>query len=94
MDNDSKLRLLYIGKMLQNTDEAHPLTNADMMQILEEKYGITTHRTTVPADIDLAVNHVFFGWVFGFGGLVKIKSPENIRQQYIEMVQKALAGLD
>ena len=55
MDNDSNLRLLYIGKMLQNTDEAHPLTNADMMQILEEKYGITTHRTTVPADIDLLI---------------------------------------
>ena len=55
MDNDSKLRLLYIGKMLQDTDEAHPLTNADMMQILEEKYGITTHRTTVPSDIDLLI---------------------------------------
>lgn len=55
MDNDSKLRLLYIEKMLQETDEAHPLTNADMMQILEEKYGITTHRTTVPSDIDLLI---------------------------------------
>ena len=38
MDNDSKLRLLYIGKMLQNTDEAHPLTNAEMMQILTIHY--------------------------------------------------------
>lgn len=55
MDNDSKLRLLYIGKMLQNTDEAHPLTNAEMMQLLEERYGITTHRTTVPSDIDLLI---------------------------------------
>jgi len=55
MDNESKLRLLYIEKMLQNTDEAHPLTNAEMMQILEEKYGMTTHRTTIPSDIDLLV---------------------------------------
>lgn len=55
MDNDSKLRLLYIGKMLQNTDEAHPLTNAEMMQILEDKYGMTTHRTTIPSDIDLLI---------------------------------------
>ena len=44
MDNDSKLRLLYIEKMLQNTDEAHPLTNAEMMQILEEKYGMTNEQ--------------------------------------------------
>ena len=55
MDNDSKLRLLYIEKMLQETDEAHPLTNAEMMQLLEERYGITTHRTTVPSDIDLLI---------------------------------------
>lgn len=55
MDNDSKLRFLYIGKMLQNTDEAHPLTNAEMMQILEDKYGMTTHRTTIPSDIDLLI---------------------------------------
>ena len=55
MDNESKLRLLYIGKMLQDTDEAHPLTNAEMMQILEDKYGMTTHRTTIPSDIDLLI---------------------------------------
>lgn len=55
MDNDSKLRLPYIGKMLQNTDEAHPLTNAEIMQILEDKYGMTTHRTTIPSDIDLLI---------------------------------------
>lgn len=55
MDNESKLRLLYIGKMLQETDEAHPLTNAEMMQILEEKYGMTTHRTTIPSDIGLLI---------------------------------------
>ena len=55
MDNDSKLRLLYIGKMFQDTDEAHPLTNAEMMQLLEEKYGMTTHRTTIPSDIELLI---------------------------------------
>lgn len=55
MDNDSKLRLLYIEKMLQDTDEAHPLTNAEMMQMLEDKYGMTTHRTTIPSDIDLLI---------------------------------------
>ena len=55
MDNDSKLRLLYIEKMLNDTDEEHPLTNAEIMQILEEKYGITTQRTTIPSDIDLLI---------------------------------------
>ena len=55
MDNDSKLRLLYIEKMFNDTDEEHPLTNAKMMQLLEERYGITTHRTTIPADINILI---------------------------------------
>lgn len=55
MDNDTRLRLLYIEKMLQDTDEQHSLTNADIMQILEEKYNITTHRQTIAADIDLLI---------------------------------------
>ena len=63
MDNDSKLRLIYIGKMLQETDEAHPLTNADMMQILEEKYGITTHRTTFVAFTDYSTKEVIIIWL-------------------------------
>ena len=55
MDNDTRLRLLYIEKMLQDTDEQHSLTNADIMQVLEEKYHITTHRQTIAADIDLLI---------------------------------------
>ncbi len=55
MDNESKLRLLYIEKMLQDTDEQHPLTNSEMIHILEEKYGMKTHRTTVSSDIDLLI---------------------------------------
>jgi len=55
MDNDTRLRLLYIEKMLQNTDEQHSMTNADIMQTLEEKYHITTHRQTIAADIDLLI---------------------------------------
>ncbi len=55
MDNESKLRLLYIEKLLQKTDEAHPITNADIIRFLEEKYGISSHRTTIPSDINLLI---------------------------------------
>lgn len=53
MENDGKLRLLYIEQMLQNTDEQHPLTIKEISDELEEKHGITVHRTTIPADIEL-----------------------------------------
>ena len=54
MDNTAKLRPLYLAKILyEQTDEEHYLTTAQLMQILEEKYGITAHRQTIKSDIDL-----------------------------------------
>lgn len=54
MDNTAKLRPLYLAKILyEQTDEEHYLTTAQLMQILEEKYGITSHRQTIKSDIDL-----------------------------------------
>ena len=45
-------------------------------------------------DVAVAVNSVFFSWIFGFGGKVKIAGPENVKQQYAEMVRQAAEGLD
>ena len=45
MDNSAKLRPLYLAKILyEKTDEEHYLTTAQLAQILEEQYGITSHR--------------------------------------------------
>ena len=54
MDNSAKLRPLYLAKILYDkTDEEHYLTTAQLAQILEEQYGITSHRQTIKADIEL-----------------------------------------
>ena len=54
MDNSAKLRPLYLAKILyEKTDEEHYLTTAQLAQILEEQYGITSHRQTIKADIEL-----------------------------------------
>lgn len=54
MDNDSKLRPLYLAKILhERTDEEHYLTTAQLIQILEEEYGIKAHRQTIKAEIEL-----------------------------------------
>ena len=54
MDNIAKLRPLYLAKILyEKTDEEHFLTTAHLAQILKEQYGITAHRQTIKADIDL-----------------------------------------
>ena len=54
MDNEAKLRPLYLGKIFHElTDEEHYLTTAQLIQILEERYGIKTHRQTIKAEIEL-----------------------------------------
>lgn len=54
MDNDAKLRPLYLAKILyEQTDEEHFLTTAQLIRILEERYGINAHRQTIKAEIEL-----------------------------------------
>lgn len=54
MDSEAKLRPLFLGKILfEQTDEDHFLTTAQLMQILEEEYGIKSHRQTIKGDIEL-----------------------------------------
>ena len=38
---------------------------------------------------EVAVSPVFFRWVFGFGGKIKIKSPESVKKEYAETVENA-----
>ncbi len=44
-------------------------------------------------DVDASVNNVFFSWVFGFNGKVKINSPNEVRDQYKQMVMSAAEDL-
>ena len=53
-----------------------------------ETYACDQQNFRVIAEI--AVGKVFFNWIFGFGGLVKIKAPEDVKQKYKEQVLKAM----
>ena len=46
--------------------------------------------TSFKLEVNVAANHVFFSWVFGFGGKVKIKVPENAKAQYKRMIEQAV----
>ena len=39
---------------------------------------------------EIAVGKVFFNWIFGFEGKVRIKGPESVKKQYREMVMSAM----
>ena len=50
---ETKPRILYLKKILEErTDEEHPLSTTQLINILNDEYGISAHRTTVTKDIE------------------------------------------
>lgn len=63
MEHDSKLRPLYVLKLLyEATDDNHPLTTSEIVLLLEEKYGVKTQRLQIPKDVELLEQ---FGYEIG-----------------------------
>ena len=67
----------------------------DVMDSIIDRFGeeVTTYANDMNsfrAVVNVAVSHIFYSWVFGFGGKVKIKGPENVKEKYYEMVRSAL----
>ena len=65
----------------------------EMMDAIIDRFGIDviTYAYDMEhfrADVEVAISNVFFSWVFGFGGEVRILGPEAVKSEYIEMVQK------
>ena len=57
MKDESKLRLIKIHEILcRNSDELHPISTNELINILKNKYGISSHRTTVANDIAILKN--------------------------------------
>lgn len=44
--------------------------------------------------VRVAISHIFFSWIFGFGGKVRIKGPEETKRQYAAMIRDAVAELE
>ena len=50
-------------------------------------------KTKCSANVCAQVNNVFFAWIFGFEGKVRIKAPMDIQYQYVRMVSREMARL-
>ena len=57
-----------------------------------ETYACDQQNFRVIAEI--AVGKIFFNWIFGFDGKVKIKAPEDVKQQYTEHILRAMEIYD
>lgn len=65
-----------------------------VMDAIIDKFGedVKTckyNQNSFKAEVNIAVSHVFFGWVFGFGGKVLISAPEDVKLEYAEMAKQA-----
>ena len=58
-----------ISRIEEYTDENHQLTTAEIVNILEEKYNLTTHRTTIPTDIKILCDYGI--------DIITVKSSQN-----------------
>jgi len=45
--------------------------------------------TSFRVQTEVSASLTFFGWVFGFNGKVQILAPENLKEQYRQMLTKA-----
>ena len=69
--------------------------DGDVMDSIIDRFGYDVETEIIDDDhfiarVEVAVNNVFFGWIFGFGGKVKIKGPEDVAAEYKKIVKEAL----
>lgn len=85
----------YVNTMFRmfNSDrkEVELICDNTVMDSIIDRFGedVTTYAYDMKsfrAIVNVAVNHVFFSWIFGFGGKVKISSPQPVKDEFAKMV--------
>lgn len=67
----------------------------DMMKIIIDRFGHEVKTRVLDSEhfkavVTVALSPNFFGWLFGFGGKIKIIAPQNVKEQYIELLKAEL----
>ena len=74
--------------------EVELICDNSLMDAMIDRFGTDVHtyacdRQNFRVIEEVAVGKVFFNWIFGFEGKARIKAPENVKQQYEDMVRRA-----
>ena len=69
-----------------------------LMDAMVDRFGpdVTTYacdQENFRVVVTVSLGSPFYNWIFGFGGLVKIKSPAEVREEYKRRVEEAMNGL-
>ena len=71
----------------------------DLMDAIIHKFGkdvtvLANDMKSFRVMVNTSVGTVFYSWVFGFGGKVAIKAPEEVKDKYAKMVFAAANALN
>ena len=69
------------------------LCTNELMNVIIDRFGEEVNTVILDSDhfkafVDVAISSTFFGWVFQFSGKMEILTPEDVKQQYLEMKRK------
>ena len=54
MENKTKYRIVYLYQLLvENSDESHPLSTVEIIDLLKTKYDIDVNRNTLGKDLEV-----------------------------------------
>lgn len=93
----------YINTTFRMYDSEHAdvelICDNSVMDAIIDRFGedVTTYAydmSSFRAVVNIAVSHIFYSWVFGFGGKVKIRNPKSIKEAYIELLNEAFNNID
>ena len=70
----------------------------DLMDAIIDKFGkdvkvLANDMKSFRAIVTTATGPVFYSWVFGFGGHVAIRAPEDVKEEYAHLVLEAAEAI-
>ena len=66
-----------------------------LMKVIIDRFGeeVDTERISQDkflAKVSVSTSKTFYGWVFLFGGQIKIVGPDKVKKEYIDMARAAI----
>ena len=82
---------MYAGPMA----EVELTCENSMMRIILDRFGKDVETSVVNEEsfttkVTVSVSPTFYGWIFQFGGLIRITSPKTICDEYLNMIEQNL----
>lgn len=79
----------------QDTTEVTLLCENNVMKSIVDRFGSKIRTQTISdhqfrVKVKVCTGPTFYRWIFGFNGAIRIEGPQDVRQDYREMLVKAL----